>query len=248
MWRRNGRLFSCTSRSTWDSGDGPGRRDLQLGCAARREGVEHCPGFLPVLHSTVEQRYSFFVHARPFAYRLGELHLGGLSSASAHVRRARRVRWQRRAGAHPGELSARCDKEAANFLALNLADEIVRKKRSVTDARRMYGEQIMALKAGKPAPYTDRLMFDMMMNTNDPDRAGTMPSSMSTHRTGPDERGAADKQDGGEDDGQEHTRNSRCRDRPDVVAQLPQFRHCGAWASVTMVCVGPPNHILACLT
>ena len=79
-----------------------------------------------------------------------------------------------------GELSARCDKEAANFLALNLADEIVRKKRSVTDARRMYGEQIMALKAGKMAPYTERLMFDMMMNTNDPDRAGAKPSSMST--------------------------------------------------------------------
>jgi len=77
-----------------------------------------------------------------------------------------------------GEMSARCDSEAANFLALNLADEIVRGKRTVNDARRMYGEQIMAFKAGKAAPYTERLMMSMMTNTNDPDRAGAAPSVM----------------------------------------------------------------------
>lgn len=77
-----------------------------------------------------------------------------------------------------GEMSARCDKEAANFLALNLADEIVRGKRSVKDARHMYGDQIKAMKAGKPAPYTERIMFGMMTNTNDPDRAGDTPSVM----------------------------------------------------------------------
>ena len=77
-----------------------------------------------------------------------------------------------------GEMSARCDKEAANFLAVNLADEIVRGKRTVEGARRMYGEQIMAMKAGKAAPYTERVMFDMMSNTNDPDRAGAKPSVM----------------------------------------------------------------------
>lgn len=75
-----------------------------------------------------------------------------------------------------GEMSARCDKEAANFLALNLADEIARGKRSVRDARRMYAEQIMAMKASKPAPYTEKLLFGKMMNTNDPDRAGAAPS------------------------------------------------------------------------
>lgn len=68
-----------------------------------------------------------------------------------------------------GEISARCDKEAANFLALNLADEIVHGKRTVGDARKVYGEQIMALKAHQPAPYTEKLMFGMMSNTNDPD-------------------------------------------------------------------------------
>ena len=69
-----------------------------------------------------------------------------------------------------GEISARCDKEGANFLALNLADEVARGKRSVDDARRMYGEQIMAMKAMKPAPYTEKLLFAPMSRTNDPDR------------------------------------------------------------------------------
>lgn len=75
-----------------------------------------------------------------------------------------------------GEMSARCDKEGANFLALNLADEIVRGKRSVEDARKMYGEQIMAMKAGQSAPYTERIMFGMMSGTNDPDQPGAKPS------------------------------------------------------------------------
>ena len=69
-----------------------------------------------------------------------------------------------------GEISARCDKEAANFLALNLAHEIVTGKRSADDARKMYGEQIMKMKAGESAPYTERLMFmPASGNTNDAD-------------------------------------------------------------------------------
>lgn len=70
-----------------------------------------------------------------------------------------------------GEISARCDKEGANFLALNLADEVARGKRSIGGARKKYGEQIMAMKAMKPAPYTEKLMFGMMHNTGDPDKA-----------------------------------------------------------------------------
>ncbi len=69
-----------------------------------------------------------------------------------------------------GEISARCDKEAANFLALNLANEIVTGKRSVADARKMYGEQVMALKAGRPAPYTTGFLFSPPMGgTGDSD-------------------------------------------------------------------------------
>ncbi|MBA3969803.1 MAG: hypothetical protein H0X52_06855 [Gemmatimonadetes bacterium] len=70
-----------------------------------------------------------------------------------------------------GEMSARCDKEGANFLALNLAHEIATGKRTAGDARRMYAAQVKAMKAGQPAPYTERLLFQPMMgNTADPDR------------------------------------------------------------------------------
>ena len=41
----------------------------------------------------------------------------------------------------------------------------------------MYGEQIMAMNAMKPAPYTEKLRFTVMMGgTGDPDHAG--PSKM----------------------------------------------------------------------
>jgi hypothetical protein len=76
-----------------------------------------------------------------------------------------------------GEISARCDKEGANFLALNLANEIVNGKRSVDDARKMYGEQIMKMKAKQPAPYTQKLMFTPMTGTGDPDHAVSMSTT-----------------------------------------------------------------------
>ncbi len=70
-----------------------------------------------------------------------------------------------------GEMSARCDKEGANFLALNLANEVATGKRSVADARKMYGAQVMAMKAGKPAPYMEKLLFTPMRATGDTDHA-----------------------------------------------------------------------------
>ncbi len=70
-----------------------------------------------------------------------------------------------------GEMSARCDKEAANFVALNLANDIVTGKRSVDDARKTYGEQIMAMKANKSAPYTEKLMFSPRGHTTFTDQA-----------------------------------------------------------------------------
>jgi len=74
-----------------------------------------------------------------------------------------------------GEISARCDKEGANFLALNLANEIVTGKRSVNDARTEYARQIKAMMAKQPAPLTERLMFSPMKgNSGDPDRPAGM--------------------------------------------------------------------------
>lgn len=80
-----------------------------------------------------------------------------------------------------GEISARCDKEGANFLALNLADEIIQGRRSVASARQKYGEQIMAMKAKQPAPYTERITFSTMMNTGDPDHPASADMMMMGH-------------------------------------------------------------------
>nr|MBA3317107.1 hypothetical protein [Gemmatimonadales bacterium] len=57
-------------------------------------------------------------------------------------------------------------------LALNLANDIVTGKLSVKEARKMYGEQAMAMKAKQPAPYTEKLRFQAQAGgTADPDRA-----------------------------------------------------------------------------
>ncbi len=70
-----------------------------------------------------------------------------------------------------GELSARCDKEAANFLAINLADEVVSGKRSVKEARAEYAQQMMAMMGGQSAPLTEKLMVvSPTSETADPDK------------------------------------------------------------------------------
>jgi hypothetical protein len=68
-----------------------------------------------------------------------------------------------------GEMSARCDKEAANILALNLADEVINGKRSAEDARTEYARQVMAMKDGKPEKLTEKLVFSPAQgNVGDP--------------------------------------------------------------------------------
>lgn len=58
-----------------------------------------------------------------------------------------------------GELTARSDREEANVLALNLADEIARGKRSVDDARKFAKLTLSAASAGKESAYTQGLLF-----------------------------------------------------------------------------------------
>ena len=48
-----------------------------------------------------------------------------------------------------GEISARCDKEEMKFLALNLADDIVKGRRTVADARAFYAKTAMAAMQGE---------------------------------------------------------------------------------------------------
>ncbi len=69
-----------------------------------------------------------------------------------------------------GEMAARCDKEGANFLALNLAHEIATGARTVEEARRVYGEQIRMMMDGRMTPHTSGLMFTPPPSGNDPDR------------------------------------------------------------------------------
>ncbi len=69
-----------------------------------------------------------------------------------------------------GEISARCDKEEMNFLAINLANDIVTGKRSVEEARMFYAETAMAFKDGQSDPYVEGFVFDVAVSgTADPD-------------------------------------------------------------------------------
>jgi hypothetical protein len=58
-----------------------------------------------------------------------------------------------------GELSAFCDNEEANFLALNLANDIIEGKRDVEGARTFYGDTIKAVMKGAKPPYTQAFQF-----------------------------------------------------------------------------------------
>ncbi len=58
-----------------------------------------------------------------------------------------------------GELSAECHDEAANFLALNLAHDIIMDKRRVEEARAYYAAEFLRYRKGEPTPYMERLRF-----------------------------------------------------------------------------------------
>lgn len=64
-----------------------------------------------------------------------------------------------------GEMSARCDKEGANFLALNLANDIVTGKKNVTEARSYYARAVKEMMQGKMDPYLAKLQFSPQNNT-----------------------------------------------------------------------------------
>lgn len=69
-----------------------------------------------------------------------------------------------------GEVAARCDMEAANILALNLMHEIVEGKLTAEQAREKYSEQTAAFVMNRPAPYAEKLQFEVPKdNTMDTD-------------------------------------------------------------------------------
>jgi len=70
-----------------------------------------------------------------------------------------------------GEMSARCDKEEMNFLALNLANDVATGTKTVAEAREFYAKTAMAFKEGKKDPYTQGLQFTVGKGgTGDPDK------------------------------------------------------------------------------
>jgi hypothetical protein len=69
-----------------------------------------------------------------------------------------------------GELSARCDKEEANFLALNLANDVATGKKSVEEARGQYARTIEDLMAGKKEPNVQGLQFAAQRSAADKDK------------------------------------------------------------------------------
>ncbi len=77
-----------------------------------------------------------------------------------------------------GEVSARCDMEAANFLAINLMHEIVTGKLTAEQARKVYTETAAAYVVSRSAPYAEAFQFQLPQEaTNDTDEttiAGAM--------------------------------------------------------------------------
>lgn len=58
-----------------------------------------------------------------------------------------------------GELAARCDKEEMNFLALNLAHNLISGEVGVNEARRQYTEKAAKAMIGRSDPYTVGFVF-----------------------------------------------------------------------------------------
>ena len=68
-----------------------------------------------------------------------------------------------------GTLSARCDKEGNNLLALNLAHDIITGKKTVEQARTSYGDIVKEKMNGTNPAYMQKLSFAAELNTLDPD-------------------------------------------------------------------------------
>ncbi len=60
-----------------------------------------------------------------------------------------------------GEMSARCGGTSMNFVAINLAHDIITGKRSVREAREEYMRLYKSYKAGEKHPYTQAFQFEL---------------------------------------------------------------------------------------
>jgi hypothetical protein len=82
-----------------------------------------------------------------------------------------------------GQIGARCDHEAYNTLTLNLAVEIMEGRRTVEDARRLYGDTANAFVLGRDAPYAEGLLFQPPTGeTGDADDPSSPPAWLTRRR------------------------------------------------------------------
>lgn len=72
-----------------------------------------------------------------------------------------------------GWMTATCHDEQANYLALNLARDIVEGVRTVGEAREAYVQNMVDFRAGRPTPYMENLQFEPQRDAGDPDTSTT---------------------------------------------------------------------------
>ena len=86
------------------------------------------------------------------------------------------------------ELSSRAESESLNYLALNLADEIVTGKRTPDEARDFYRKTEKLSEAGKTSPYTQGFIFPLKQSSRNP---GAEPApTEEPYKSGTPERAA----------------------------------------------------------
>ncbi len=68
-----------------------------------------------------------------------------------------------------GEVSARCHDEQANFLALNLMNDIVTGQKTPEEARAYYAKEFADFRRKLPTPYMEKLQFTPTDGAADPD-------------------------------------------------------------------------------
>jgi hypothetical protein len=88
-----------------------------------------------------------------------------------------------------GELSARCDKEENNILALNLAQDVAKGTKSVSEARDFFTKTISAAMKGEKPAYMQSLQFSVAKaQTGDPDTETTVNEAAGTEQKKNDQK------------------------------------------------------------
>lgn len=85
-----------------------------------------------------------------------------------------------------GEVTARCDAESTNVLALNLMQEIVTGNTTMEDARQRFAEDMAISRTSAETRSGQNLRFDMQTNTADRDESLQPTVSRSPNKKGKD--------------------------------------------------------------